>query len=71
MIMLTVLLVSLVASVSGYSKGWPLLGGGVSGPLIGGGKIIGGSGGIVSGGRLLLNNDGLGGLIGGINTGNS
>lgn len=64
MIMLTVLLVSLVTSVSGYSKGGPLFGGlvsgGVSSPLIGGGNIIGESGGIVSGGRLLLNNDGLG-----------
>ncbi|XP_071141045.1 shematrin-like protein 3 isoform X1 [Mytilus edulis] len=73
--MLTLLLVSLVASVSALNKGGPLLGGLVnggvitSGPLLGAGGIIGGSGGIVGGGGLLLNGDGLGGLIGGLNTG--
>ncbi|VDI00434.1 Hypothetical predicted protein [Mytilus galloprovincialis] len=74
--MLTLLLVSLVASVAAIGKGGPLLGGlvsgGVNGPLIGGSGIIGGSGGIVSGGGLLLNTGGLGGLgglVGGLNTG--
>ncbi|VDI23276.1 Hypothetical predicted protein [Mytilus galloprovincialis] len=73
--MLTLLLVSLVASVSALNKGGPLLGGLVnggvitSGPILGGGGIIGGSGGIVGGGGLLLKWWWLGGLIGGLNTG--
>ncbi|CAC5359645.1 unnamed protein product [Mytilus coruscus] len=75
MSMLTLLLFSLVGSALAYGKVGSLLGGlgssGVvtSGPLIGGGGIIGGAGGIVSGGGLLLNTGGLGGLVGGLNTG--
>ncbi|CAG2245976.1 unnamed protein product [Mytilus edulis] len=76
--MLTLLLVSLVASVSASNKGGPLLGGLVnggvitSGPLLGGGGIIGGSGGIVGGG-IIGGSGGIvgggGGIIGGLNTG--
>ncbi|XP_052083784.1 uncharacterized protein LOC127721151 [Mytilus californianus] len=75
MSILTLVLVSFVGYVSAYGKVGPLSGGlgssGVvnGGALIGGGGVIGGAGGVVSGGGLLLNTVGLGGLIGGINTG--